>query len=99
MVRTAKPLALIAAALLVPGIAVAQDHSMHDMPAPAPPQDAPDHDSENDGDFSPPLEHRSVAGSGTARLPGAEGAMRGVHVMTGEWMVMAHGAVTLGYTD
>jgi len=30
-------------------------------------------------------------GSGTARLPAAEGPMRGTMTMTGEWTVMAHG--------
>ena len=30
-------------------------------------------------------------GSGTARLPAAEGPMRGLMVHAGEWMVMAHG--------
>ncbi len=46
----------------------------------------------------------SAAGSGTSRLPGAEGAMHGLHVATGDWpasdwMVMAHGYVTAQYTD
>ena len=39
------------------------------------------------------------AGSGTARLPGNEGAMHGLHLSAGDWMVMAHGAVSLNYTD
>ena len=30
-------------------------------------------------------------GSGTSRLPGAEGMMHGQHIMTGDWMVMLHG--------
>lgn len=30
-------------------------------------------------------------GSGTARLPAAEGPMRGYMIMTGDWMLMAHG--------
>ncbi|MFM5923084.1 MAG: hypothetical protein ACKOPG_02715 [Novosphingobium sp.] len=38
-------------------------------------------------------------GSGTARLPGNEGAMKGLHAMAGDWMLMAHGAVSLQYTD
>jgi hypothetical protein len=37
-------------------------------------------------------------GSGTARLPGAEGPMQGLHVMAGDWMVMVHGAVAANYT-
>ena len=32
-------------------------------------------------------------GSGTARLPAAEGPMRGLMTMSGEWMLMAHGYV------
>lgn len=44
----------------------------------------------------PPYAH----GSGTARLPGEEGAMHGLHVSAGnDWMVMAHGTATLQYTD
>ncbi len=38
-------------------------------------------------------------GSGTARLPGGEGGMHGLHIPAGEWMVMAHGFVTGQYTD
>ncbi|MEN9718042.1 MAG: hypothetical protein RIQ99_920 [Pseudomonadota bacterium] len=37
-------------------------------------------------------------GSGTARLPGAEGGMHGVHLMAGDWMVMAHGSLSTQYT-
>jgi len=37
--------------------------------------------------------------SGTARLPGVDSAMTGLHVMTGGWMLMAHGYATLNYTD
>jgi hypothetical protein len=38
-------------------------------------------------------------GSGTARLPGNEGGMHGLHVSSGDWMVMAHGTLSLQYTD
>lgn len=41
----------------------------------------------------------SAEGSGTARVPGAEGGMAGLHFVTGEWMLMAHGAASLQYTD
>ena len=37
-------------------------------------------------------------GSGTARLPGAEGMMHGLHLMTGGWMVMVHGYAWGAYT-
>jgi hypothetical protein len=39
------------------------------------------------------------AGSGTARVPANEGTMSGLHVMTGGWMLMAHGYVWGNYTD
>jgi hypothetical protein len=38
-------------------------------------------------------------GSGTARLPGTEGAMQGLHHTSGNWMLMTHGYVTAQYTD
>ena len=38
-------------------------------------------------------------GSGTARLPGNEGAMHGAHLMAGEWMVMAHASASGQYTQ
>lgn len=36
-----------------------------------------------------------ASGSGTSRLPGNDGAMHGLHIMSGEWMLMAHGTVSL----
>ena len=39
-------------------------------------------------------------GSGTARLPGKEGPMHGLHIMPGgDWMVMLHGYAQANYTD
>ncbi len=38
-------------------------------------------------------------GSGTARLPAEGGAMHGIHLTAGDWMLMAHGSVSLQYTD
>lgn len=38
-------------------------------------------------------------GSGTSRVPALDGAMQGLHLMAGDWMVMAHGTVSLQYTD
>ncbi len=38
-------------------------------------------------------------GSGTARLPAAEGPMRGAMIPAGEWMVMAHGYAWGSVTD
>jgi len=51
----------------------------------------------------PPHAHTTPAGfaegSGTARLPGNDGAMTGLHIPAGDWMVMAHGYVTGQYTN
>ncbi len=38
-------------------------------------------------------------GSGTARLPANDGPMPGIHLMSGSWMLMAHGSVSTQYTD
>ena len=38
-------------------------------------------------------------GSGTARLPAAEGVMRGQMIHAGDWMLMAHGYAWVTYTD
>lgn len=38
-------------------------------------------------------------GSGTSRLPADTGAMHGLHLSTGEWMVMAHGYAWGVWTD
>lgn len=38
-------------------------------------------------------------GSGTSRLPGTEDEMPGLHIMAGDWMLMAHGSATLNHTD
>src|SRR5688572_2904770 len=40
----------------------------------------------------------SAPGSGTSRLPAGEG-MHGLHVMTGDWMLMAHGYAWGVYSD
>ena len=62
------------------------------------------------GHEAPPLEddlqpitgtpiNRPAQGSGTSRLPGAEGMMHGQHIMTGDWMIMLHGYAWLTYSD
>jgi len=38
-------------------------------------------------------------GSGTSRLPGAEGMMHGLHLASGDWMVMLHGYAWGSYTN
>jgi hypothetical protein len=42
---------------------------------------------------------RPGAGSGTSRTPAIGGAMHGLHVMTGDWMLMLHGYAWGSYTD
>jgi hypothetical protein len=37
-------------------------------------------------------------GSGTARLPGNDGDPPGLHIMSGDWMLMAHATASLQYT-
>jgi hypothetical protein len=64
------------------------------------------HDGHNVASLSTPAhaDHSGDApaygeGSGTARLPGKEGGMHGLHLSSGEWMVMAHGLISTQYTD
>lgn len=55
-----------------------------------------------DGNDEPFMDETVCAfseGSGTARLPGAEGGMHGLHLASGDWMVMLHGYVSTQYTD
>ena len=41
---------------------------------------------------------RPTLGSGTARLPANEGSMPGLHITSGNWMLMVHGSVSTQYT-
>jgi hypothetical protein len=50
-------------------------------------------------DMPAPDEAPHGSGSGTSLLPGSERMEGGLHAMAGEWMLMAHGAVSLQYTD
>ncbi len=88
-------------------------HAGHDMGAMQPPAPQPAQPSEHDGHKMAPeeedpqvpcltgarLPRSSSEGSGTSRLPGNEGGMHGLHIMAGDWMLMAHGAASLQYTD
>lgn len=59
-------------------------------------------DATTSTELEPSLARRTCfasSGSGTSRLPGAERAMNGLHAMTGNWMLMAHGFVTAQYTN
>lgn len=83
-----------ATSLATPAFAQEQDHSGMDMDMPG--MDMSGHDDEivmSDRRYL-----GSSEGSGTARLPGNENAMRGHHIMAGDWMLMLHGAVSAQYT-
>ncbi|WP_448663586.1 hypothetical protein ACG3SL_02620 [Sphingomonas sp. CJ20] len=104
-------LAATVAATLVAAPAAAQDHATHDQqtppPAPAPETPAMDHGhhhmpgmdmgTPDSATHAPPA--NAGPGTGTSLVPAAEGGMRGIHLTTGDWMVMAHGFAMLGYTD
>jgi hypothetical protein len=58
--------------------------------------------SENDGPEQPLFTSTmptSIEGSGTSRIPGGNGVMRGFHAYPGSWTVMAHGSISTQYTD
>jgi len=59
--------------------------------------DMPASNKEGISDIKP--EPAFAEGSGTSRLPGKEGAMQGLHLMTDGWMLMAHGQAQANYTD
>jgi hypothetical protein len=98
-------LALAAALLATP--AVAQD--MPGMAMPPQPSTSPQHEHMPDMADMPGMDQPMPAmgmggtaytgGSGTARLPAAEGMMRGTMIQAGGWSVMAHGYVWGVYSD
>ena len=72
----------------------AEDHSMHGMHTmPGSP------DAAMPGMTMAPPNAPYGEGSGTARNPGNGGAMHGLHVPAGDWMLMLHGYVWGVYTD
>lgn len=86
------PALLGVAALAAP--ALAQDHSGHEG------HDMGGMSGMDIGEMGPmDSAGPSGQGSGTSRLPGNEGAMHGLHIMAGDWMLMAHGYVSAQYTD
>lgn len=93
--------AFAAAALAVPAAAQDMDHASmnHDMADhnAMPPQAGAMDMPVQDGRHAHPA--TGSAGSGTSRLPAAEGGMHGLHVMSGDWMLMAHGYVWGVHTD
>jgi hypothetical protein len=70
--------------LALPAHAQEHDHSGMDMPG---------------MEMARELPTQPAEGSGTARLPALEGPMPGLHIMAGNWMLMAHGSVSAQYTD
>lgn len=92
------------------------DHDMHhegmEMPGMMPMDTGADHNNHAPSPNSPMHDSSSHAmvmkgntpiwatGSGTSRLPGAEGGMHGLHLMPGDgWMLMAHGWVRASYSN
>jgi hypothetical protein len=102
-------LGAIATMIAVPAAAQMQgmDHSQHVPAAPALLAPAPDphagHDmSTMDSMSGTPMggdPDVPVAGSGTTRLPAAEGMMHGLHLISGEWMLMLHGYAWATYSE
>lgn len=92
-------LALASSALIaVP--AAAQDHSApHENQPPTRQEKEIGTDCANMANIACAMIARGAEGSGTALLPGNEQAMHGLHIATGDWMVMAHGFVSTQYTD
>jgi len=97
----------LALGLTIPAAAQEMDHSMHegmDMPMPMPEPKkagepmAMDHAAHGSMDMQDGGDDPFSEGSGTSRVPGAEGAEPGIHAMAGDWMLMAHGAVSAQYT-
>ena len=104
-----------AAALLpLPAVAQAMpdtDHQHAPTPDPAPaPTPANPEPMEHDGhdmagmdmsntDMTSEEGANAVPGSGTSLLPAGQGAMHGLHAMTDDWMLMAHGFALAGYTN
>lgn len=66
------------------------DHSQHAEPA----EPAADHSA-----LAMTPQGNATPGSGTARLPAAEGGMHGLHRTPGGWTLMAHGTLLAAYTD
>jgi hypothetical protein len=94
---------------LAPGAALAQAMEGMDMPGMAMPAPPPSPQSTQPAPV--PGEHpmamsgvgmmgdgRSSGGSGTSRLPAAD-TMPGLHIMAGDWMLMAHGYAWGSWTD
>ena len=94
---------LLGAAICVvaPGAALAQSMdpmTMSGMTMPAAPATPDNHDMAGMSGMAMMGDGVSSAGSGTARLP-AHDRMTGLHIMTGDWMLMVHGYAWASWTD
>jgi hypothetical protein len=88
--NTRTTLAALLAATALPVAAAAQDHDhgQHATPTPAPAQPEHQHHAAPEAAAKP----NAQIASGTALLPAAEGGQHGgLHLTTGDWMLMAHG--------
>jgi hypothetical protein len=109
--RRLKPATALAAGFLAASLGspvLAQDHAEHTMPVPepaAPTEPATDHagmdhSAMDHGAMNHVMPEGPAEGSGTARLPQAEGMMPGLHFGLGDgWTGMAHGYLWGVYTD
>ncbi|MGE3692298.1 MAG: hypothetical protein AB7F98_13060, partial [Novosphingobium sp.] len=98
---TYRLLLALGCAMLPAAQAWGQDHD-HTMRHGNEPMDLPgmEHDAQTDShERHGSASEKPAEGSGTSRLPVNEGAMPGIHAMSGQWMLMAHGSVSLQYTD
>lgn len=78
--------------LASPAWAQEHDHSQMDHAAMG-------HAPAAEAEMALPAPLRPAESSGTSRLPANGGGMRGLHLPTGDWMVMAHGYVSPQYTN
>lgn len=91
-------LALLCGAVAISAPALAQEHQHH----PGMDMTGMDHSqmdmADDDSMAMSPRKLEFSEGSGTARLPGKEGMEPGIHLMSGDWMLMLHGAASAQYT-
>jgi hypothetical protein len=81
-------------AVLVAAPALAQEHDHAAMD-----HGAQDHSAHQFESTAASAEDSYADGSGTSRVPGAEGSMHGLHLPAGDWMLMVHGQVSAQFTD
>jgi hypothetical protein len=82
--------------LALPSLAMAQEHDHSQMDHATMDSAVP---AENEEEMAQPAPLSPIEGSGTSRLPANDDAMMGLHIATGDWMLMTHGYVSPQYTD